>query len=483
MMISAWRLRTQIAILVLSMLCIAQAISLWLFVDERAMAVQAAIAAEAAGRAANVARLIEEAPPDLHEDILRAASSPLVRFEMAQAPSVTSDHRDNGGAVAARVRALLEESFSRDIRVDVHSIDQVLRPFADLPPERADLQLELNAGTIAALEMEISVSLAGGRWLNIGTQFERPPIQWSWASTASFVVTAALLLIGSFWLLLSRLTGPLNTLASASERLGRGAGDGPLDVYGPKEVQDLTSAFNTMQDRLTRFVTDRTHMLAALAHDLRSPLTAMRVHADMIDDQVTADGLSRSLEEMSDMVEATLDYARGVGRNEDMITVEVSDLFSNLNMQNFEIADAPKVCVTVRFSAMRRALRNLIENAIRYGGFATVHWQETDGAIEIRIDDKGPGIPEHQTENVFAPYVRLEPSRSQKTGGHGLGLSITRSIVLAHGGRVVLVNLAQGGLRVCVCLPKVRHADLEGHPTIQSPSSKAVVVNQQPKFS
>lgn len=475
MTVPAWGLRTQIALLVLSMLCVAQAISLWLFVDERSMAVQAAIAAEAAGRAANVARFIEEAPEDLHSEIIRAASSPLVRFELADTPDVTPDHRDGGGAVEARVRALLEEGFSRDIRVYVHSTEQILHPFANLPPDRADLRGKLMTGTIAALEMEISVGLTGGRWLNIGTRFERPPIQWPWASTASFVLTAALLLIVSFWFVLTRLTRPLNTLAAASDRLGRGVADGSLDVIGPKEVRDLTSAFNTMQDRLTRFVADRTQMLAALAHDLRSPLTAMRVHADMVDDLEIADSLEVSLQEMTDMVEATLDYARGVGRDEESIRTDISELFTHMNLAQLVISDCPSVIVTVKFSAMRRAIRNLVDNAIRYGGHATVSWRELESRVEILIEDNGPGIPEDQIEQVFAPYVRLETSRSHKTGGHGLGLSIARSIILAHGGRVELSNSAKGGLQAMICLPKDGRTDAGEQRLTQNPIPKRVI--------
>ncbi|MEP6065710.1 MAG: ATP-binding protein [Paracoccaceae bacterium] len=470
-----WGLRTQIALLVLSVLCVAQAISLWLFVDERSMAVQAAIAAEAAGRAANVARFIEESPEDMHSEIIRAASSPLVRFELADAAGVTPDHRDDGGAVEARVRALLEEGFSRDIRVYVHSTEQVIQPFVNLPPERADLRGKLMAGTIAALELEISVGLTGGRWLNIGTRFERPPIQWPWASTASFVLTAALLLIVSFWFLLTRLTGPLNALAAASDRLGRGTADGALVVVGPKEVRDLTHSFNTMQDRLTRFVADRTQMLAALAHDLRSPLTALRVHSDMVDDPEIADGLAISLQEMMEMVEATLDYAQGVGRDEESIQIDVTELFTHLNLAQLDIGDFPPLKLTVKFSAMRRAIRNLADNAIRYGGNAKVSWREVEDTVEILIEDDGPGIPEDQIEHVFAPYVRLETSRSQKTGGHGLGLSISRSIILAHGGTVELTNCEQRGLRATISLPKDGQMDARGQQPSQNPLPKKVI--------
>lgn len=446
-------LRAQIALLVLGVLFLAQALSLWFFVDERSLAVQAAIGADAAGRAANVAQLIEGAPPELHAQIVRAATSPLVRFDLANAPTVPHGDHDEGGAVEARIRALLGESYSRDIRVEVHEIEGGLLPLPNLSPEMAEMHAEMMQGSLAAIEMELSIALAGGSWLNVGTRFERPPLQWSLASNISFAVTAGLLLVVSFWFLLSRLTGPLNNLANASERLGRGAGEGDLPVVGPKEVQDLTRAFNTMQDRLTRFVSDRTQMLAALAHDLRSPLTALRVRAEMVDDEDTRASLVASSEEMQQMVDATLDFAKGVGQHEDVQSIDLHDLIAELGFEKLQVSSEGPLIASVKPRAMRRALTNLIENALRYGKEAIISWDTAGNEVSIYIDDEGPGIPGDQLEAVFGPYVRLETSRSQDTGGHGLGLSIARSIVLEHGGSVKLANRAEGGLRASITLP------------------------------
>ena len=479
----AWRLRTQIALLVLSVLFVAQALSLWFFVDERSLAVQAAIGAEAAGRAANVAQLVEGAPADLHAQIIQAATSPLVRFDLSDAPSVAHGNHDDGGAVEARVRALLGDSYSRDIRVEVHGIEQGLLPLPNLSPEMAEMHAEMMQGSLAAIEMELSIALAGGDWLNVGTRFERPPLQWSTASNVSFVLTATLLLLASFWFLLTRLTGPLNTLADASERLGRGASEGPLPVVGPKEVQDLTGAFNTMQDRLTRFVSDRTQMLAALAHDLRSPLTALRVRAEMVDDDETRASLVASGEEMQQMVDATLDFAKGVGQHEEVCPTDILELLSGLETDGLSLLSDEPLIVPAKPGAMRRALRNLIENAIRYGKEARVSWEVVDGYAKIQIDDQGPGIPENELEAVFGPYVRLETSRSRDTGGHGLGLSIARSIILEHGGSVTLTNRSQVGLRATVRLPFERKvkphessADAPNAPRSKSDKRRALGV-------
>ena len=448
--------RSQIAILIVSVLFVTQVISLWLFVDERSLAVQTAIGSEAAGRAANVARLIEEAPRDLHRQIVEAASSPLVRFDLSDNPTVTHSQHDQSGAIEARIRALMNDGFSRDIRVEVHEIEQTLLPLANLSPEMAAMHGQMMQGNLAAIEMEVSLAISGGRWLNMATRFERPPIQWSWESSFSFALTAAVLLLAILWFLLTRLTRPLNELAAAAEEFGRGGGQGALTPVGPTEVRDLTIVFNDMQARLARFVTDRTQMLAALAHDLRSPLTALRVHAEMVDDPETRKGIAASLDEMQHMAEATLAYARGVGQDEELHRVDLGTYLADIQEatgSTITLKPGPAAMVQVKPKALRRALRNLIDNAQRYGHDPVLAWRMADDRVEIIIDDDGPGIPEDRIRDVFQPFLRLEQSRSRETGGHGLGLSIARSIILEHGGTITLSNRDTGGLRALLALP------------------------------
>ncbi len=450
-------LRTQLVLLVGAAFLAGQGLSLIFFADERSLAVQAALGAEAAGRAANVARLIENAPSELHDQIVQAASSPLVRFEISPDADVADGEHHADAAVAARIRALMGDSFSRAIRVEVHEIEGTVLPVPNLTPEMAELHADMMQGTLAAVELEISIALSGGDWLNIGTRFERPPWQISSAPLISLLLSAGLGAIAVFWFVIARLTRPLTALTRATEALGRGEQGVPLVPAGPPEVKALTNSFNTMQDRLRRFVTDRTMMLAALAHDLRSPLTAMRVQSEMVDDPETRASLGRSLDEMSDMVDATLAYARGVGAQEDVQHSSLVDLFERAGAIPKEQPHG--LIVTVRPSAMTRALRNLIENAQRYGGGSEVIWAVKKEDLEICVDDKGPGIAEDQIEHVFEPYVRLEQSRSRETGGTGLGLSIARSIILAHGGTLELQNRPTGGLRAKITLPGAFHGN------------------------
>jgi len=449
-------LRGQLVLLIVAALAVAQAISLWLFVDERSLAIRAALGFEAAGRAANVARLIEEAPEDLHPSILRAANSPLVRFDLSPEAAVNHENHADGGAVEARVRALLGDTYSRDIRVELHEVEGAILPLPHLSPEMAEMHLAMMRGELAAIEMNLSIALSGGQWLNVGTRFERPPLQWPWLSTMTFGLTAAVILIAVCWFLLTRLTGPLRRLSRAADSLGRGEEAVALPAVGPSEVRDLTATFNRMQERLTRFVADRTRVLAALGHDLRSPLTAMRVRAELVEDDETRESLVASIEEMQGMVEATLAFARGLAVSEASETVEMGAFLAQLRkdtLDSFDLEKGDRIELRLRPTALRRALRNVIENAQRYGGCARVSYGRNAENAFVRVADQGPGIPNEDLERVFEPFFRLEKSRSLETGGHGLGLAIARTILRAHGGDITLANRPEGGLLATLTIP------------------------------
>ena len=262
-------------------------------------------------------------------------------------------------------------------------------------------------------------------------------------------------MLAVFFFILFWIMRPLAILQSAADKFGRGEGILKLDEAGPEEVRSLNRTFAKMRERISKFVTDRTMMLAALAHDLRSPMTALRVHAEMVTDHNLRESIIRSTDEMSNMLDATMTYARGVGHDEETVEVDLNKLISETSGQGQEIniTKTAPVLISVRKLAMKRAFRNLIENAQRYGSNASVTWAPLDDGVEIYFDDDGPGIPAEMLEHVFDPFVRVEQSRSRMTGGHGLGLSIVKGIVLSHGGTVDLKNRDKGGLRASVFLP------------------------------
>ncbi|SEO18724.1 Signal transduction histidine kinase [Pseudorhodobacter antarcticus] len=444
----------QLLAMLLLALAITQGLGLLLLTDERNRAVRAALGLEAAGRAANVALLLDDAPLGLRPSILRSADSPLVRFTVgpeAEAPHDSSD----ANFVLGQIRQILGDP-ARDIRADVHAL--VLPPIPmpeGMPATMRPMHEAMMAGRTDPIEMTLSIQLAGGEWLNVRTMFHRPGLQLSPQALLPLLLMVLAVVLVAWWTA-RRVVGPMRVLAIGADRLGRGLDTEPLPMTGPSEVRDTTRAFNQMKDRLTRFVNERTHMLAALSHDLRSPLTAMRLRIEMLEETEDSIRLKALVEEMQAMVEATLEFARGVAKTEPTATVDITALLGDLVSDTggcASLAPTGPIYATIRPQALNRALRNLIDNAVRYGGIANVTLAQTPGTTVISIADTGPGLPDDQLEEVFEPFVRFEQSRSRDTGGVGLGLAIARTIIQAHGGTVTLCNTPDGGLEAVVRLP------------------------------
>lgn len=445
----------QLLAMLLLALAVTQGLGLLLFTDERNRAVRAALGLEAAGRAANVVLLLDYAPIDLRPSILRAADSPLVRFEVGPEPEAPHDSAE-ADWVLGQIRQILGEP-EREVRADVHALPVASMPIPDgMPAAMRPMHDAMMAGRTEPVELTLSIRLVGGDWLNVRTMFHRPGLQLSPQALLPLLLMAMAVVLVAWWTA-RRVVGPMRALAIGAERLGRGLDAAALPMTGPSEVRDTTQAFNRMKDRLTRFVNERTHMLAALSHDLRSPLTAMRLRIEMLDESEDSIRLKALVEEMQAMVEATLEFARGVAKAEPAATVDLAvllgDLVSDVGGDRATLAPSQPLPATIRPQALNRALRNLIDNAIRYGGTANVKLMQEPGMAVISIADKGPGLPDDQLEAVFEPFVRLEGSRNRDTGGVGLGLAIARTIVQAHGGSVILRNLPRGGLEAVVRLP------------------------------
>jgi len=445
----------QLLAMLLLALAITQGLGLVLLTDERNRAVRAALALEAAGRAANVVLLLDGAPPELRPSILRAADSPLVRFEVGPEPAAAHDSAD-ADVVLRQIRQILGEP-EREVRADVHAISLASMPMPDgVPAAMRPMHEAMMAGRTEPVELTLSIGLARGDWLNVRTMFHRPGLQLSPQALLPLLLMAVAVALVAWWTT-RRVVGPMRALAIGADRLGRGLDADPLPLAGPSEVRETTQAFNRMKDRLTRFVNERTHMLAALSHDLRSPLTAMRLRIEMLDETDDSIRLKALVEEMQAMVEATLEFARGVAQAEPAAEVDLAqllrDLVGDVGGDKATLAAAHPLPIAVRAHALNRALRNLIDNAVRYGGVAQVALAQEPGIAVITIADNGPGLPEDQLEAVFEPFVRLEGSRNRDTGGVGLGLAIARTIIQAQGGTVMLRNRREGGLEAVVTLP------------------------------
>jgi signal transduction histidine kinase len=281
------------------------------------------------------------------------------------------------------------------------------------------------------------------------------PLRIALTLVASLVTVIALSLVAVRW-----VTVPLRTLATAAEELGRDINRPPLPEGGPVEVRRAAKAFNTMQRRLAGFIAERTRVFTAMSHDLKTPITRLRLRAELLDDETLRGRFTKDIEEMEAMVTQTLEYMRDSTVREPVQSIDVAALLESLQDDYAEtggevdIRGGAASPYPGRPLALRRCLANLIDNALRYGKRATVVVEDAPEMLAIRVRDDGPGLPEDQLERAFEPFFRGEASRSRDTGGTGLGLGIARNIARAHRGDLVLRNRPEGGLEATLTLAR-----------------------------
>lgn len=305
----------------------------------------------------------------------------------------------------------------------------------------------------------LSIRLKDGTWINLAAAYVETLDFWPIRRIIllSFLVVGSVAL--SIWAI-RRLTLPFGVFASAAARLGTDVNAEPIEEHGPSEVRSAIRAFNEMQARLKRFVEDRTQILAAVSHDLRTPITRLRLRADCLKDRAQSAKFLEDLREMEDMIEGVLSFAKDDALAEPTISVDLMTMLQSicdeLSDRGFVLSfEAKGRCpYWCRRVAMRRCFSNLIENAVKYGERTNVKLEIGKKDIAIYIEDSGPGIPEAFREDVFRPFYRLEASRGRDSGGSGLGLTVARTVARAHGGEVTLGTARGGGLLVTVILPK-----------------------------
>jgi signal transduction histidine kinase len=263
----------------------------------------------------------------------------------------------------------------------------------------------------------------------------------------------------ALWVVARSITRPLSELARAADSVGRDLRQPKIAEQGAREIRNAARAFNTMQDRMQRYLDSRSRVLAAMSHDLKTPLTRLRLQVEMLDDSAAQVKLGRQLDEMESMVHGALALFKGLDDKEAYMPIDLNEMLATLQSEFAEMS-APVTLqgqasrsILGKPQALRRCLTNLLANAIKFGSQATVI-VEDGAALTIRIRDEGPGVPEEELERVFEPFYRLESSRNRDTGGSGLGLSIARDVIQAHGGSLVLRNLPVRGLEAIVTLPR-----------------------------
>ena len=413
-----------------------------------------------------LATLIDKTPPTEREAVAR-------HFQNSALQISWSGHRVPRSAPAQVPEAellhelllkVLPNQAEADVVVGYAAAEDAVAPQEELAGSwrRAGPFPEPISGIVSELADEpsfrVSVRLSDGTWLNFVAAYVETIDFW----LARSVVLLSILVTGivglSIWAI-QRLTAPFRVFASAAARLGTDVNATPLEEHGPSEVRGAIRAFNDMQRRLQRFVEDRTQMLAAVSHDLRTPITRLRLRAECLKDAAHSAKFLEDLREMEDMIAGVLTFAKDDATSEPTIAVDfmtmLHSICDELTDRGFKVSfkasgRCPYWCRRV---STRRCFANLMENAVKYGQRADVTLETGASEIVVRIEDRGPGIPEEFREQVFRPYFRLEPSRGRHTGGSGLGLTVARSVARAHGGDVRLRERPGGGLTAEVLLP------------------------------
>jgi signal transduction histidine kinase len=432
-------------------------------------------------RIADIVKLLDSTPSAERARIVNVLNSPPLRISLDAPPFTAEGGEEDKAALAAQVASGLRRLIGDDRPLSVQVADVRMR--APLVPgmkgsgygrmmggpgmaegtEPAGGKGYHGPGGYPAGRMGVAfvvqTRLADGALVTFDSRQPAEMVSWPWRLLASLGVLLAavivLTLIAVRW-----VTRPLKTLAQAAEDLGRDINRPPLDEGGPLEVGRAARAFNTMQERLAGFIRERTGIFAAMSHDLKTPITRLRLRAELLDDPELRAKFAKDLQEMEELVSVTLDFMRGLDSGATTQPIDVGALLESLQEDAREVGGEVRIvgAALTPFhgnpQALKRCVGNLIGNAISYGKAATLVVEDSAKQLCIHARDRGPGIPEAELERVFEPFHRLEGSRSRETGGTGLGLSIARSIARAHGGDIVLQNLPEGGLEATLTLPR-----------------------------
>lgn len=351
---------------------------------------------------------------------------------------------------------LVDEASGQD--PDLQALrDQLARMMPGLGDHRIRLEYRDRLPPSEAHAVLGAVALPDGSSLNFSLPLlagTDPAFHGTLLSTSIMALGVAVVAL----LFMRTLTSPLRNLAKAADAIGRGP-DIAVAEDGPDEVRHLAQAFNAMQTRIDTLIADRTQALAAVSHDLRTPITRLRLRAAFVEPDNQA-AMDSDLDEMEAMIDTTLAYLRGDAEPETPSMADLSALLSTLVDAASDAGlsatfSGPRhAFLPIRPIALKRAFANLIDNALTYGGTARVELVTAGSMLQVTIDDDGPGIPEEELQRVFEPFYRLEASRSRRTGGVGLGLATAHRAILREGGAIRLLNRPGGGLRAEAIIPK-----------------------------
>lgn len=441
----SWRawpssLFVRMALILLLGLLVAQGLSLWLQWGERATVVSQARGQNFVDRMAEAVRALEATAP-----AQRSAALETLSYGNWQVTLISVDQVSQNPP-----RGAMRNLFS----------DRLGSPREIRPVGGGAAGMGMGMGMMHGnMPRSFDVRLRDGQWVRFsgGRELDTPALP---SDLIVRLLVTLMIVTAVVMLAVRQATQPLKRLAQAADTLGRDLDAPALAEVGPMETRRAAQAFNRMQARIKRLVNERSRALAAVSHDLRTPLTRLRLRAELVDDEKLRDQMAADLDAMAAMIDATLDYLRGLQTSEAVRPIDVNALLASMSEdalvlgRRISVQGQALAPYTGRLSALRRALQNLIDNAIKYGSCAHLRVEDDAGELRIMVEDEGPGIEPGELARVTEPYYRLDASRNSATGGVGLGLSIAKDIALLHGGDLVLANRPQGGLSATLKLPR-----------------------------
>lgn len=412
-----------------------------------------------AARAADTLALLQASPPQQRAALVAQWQGSRYQLQLVDGASATAAPSPYPDAQAL-VAQVIGERLGQPVPLQLQQLALLGERHADGRRRPVLLADQPEAHLRLLLQMQ------DGHWLQIDAQEGEigQPVQ-PLQALADYVLRVYLLrslVIVAVALIAVRLAmRPLRRLAAAAEALGRNLHSPPMDARGPREVQQAAQAFNAMQQKINEGLAERTRFLAAVSHDLRSPITRLRLRAEMLEPDALRAKFRKDLEEMEHMVASTLDMLTGAHASGPRQTMDIHALVHGVAQDMHESSGLPVPVsgqalqpYTGYAQSLRRGLHNLVENALRYAGDAQLHIDDDGQQLRIHVRDHGSGIPTAQRERVLEPYYRMEHSRNAASGGVGLGLSIAQTVAQAHGGELLLREADGGGLEAVLVLPR-----------------------------
>lgn len=441
------RLSSQMALLIAIALFVAQAINLGLLLEGRRQLRLQQVVGPAVARISDANERLASGQPLESERRARG------RMRLAPANPLPAGAMASADVEAALRAALTEAGLSvGQIHSDIRRISA-----ADPRIARFGRALARRYARFGA-ELVIAVELPGRGWLVLSAPWARATGWLFWQLLGQTLILYVVVLAPVLWAA-RHISRPLQALASAARDFAPGTDHAPLVERGPQDVRAVTTAFNALRLRVSAMLDEKDHMLGAIGHDLRTPLAALRVRIESVEDETDRARMVETIDEMNHMLDDILSLARLGRPSEPLAEVDLGSLVDAV-VEDFralgapvEMAEPGRIVLRLRASLMRRAIRNLIENAVKYGERARVQIVAAPGSVAVVVADDGPGIPPERLSAVFTPFTRLENSRNRETGGIGLGLALARAIVQHAGGELTLANRAGGGLDATITLP------------------------------